>query len=241
MIFSVRVFALILAGGEGKRFRDSLPKQFVEILGKTVLERSIIPFEESDFVDEIFVVVNPAYLGFGKKILGEKKCFRKIRNIVEGGETRQQSVRKGLSCIEGKEGLVLIHDAVRPFISREKIEAVIKELERYNAVSLAFPVKETIGVVSGEMLLTDIPERNKLFSLQTPQGFKLSLIREAHMLALKEGFNKATDDCSLIKRYFPKEPVRLVLGDERNIKITYPIDLKIAEVILRFGGGGLEK
>lgn len=240
MIFSVRVFALILAGGEGKRFRDSLPKQFVEILGKTVLERSIIPFEETGFVDEIFVVVNPSYLSLGKKILGGKN-FRKIRSIVEGGKTRQESVRRGLSCMEGKEGVVLIHDAVRPFISPEKIEAVIRELDRYNAVSLAFPVKETIGVVSGEMLLTDIPERSKLFSLQTPQGFKLSLIREAHIRALKEGFNKATDDCSLIRKYFPKEPVRLILGDERNIKITYPIDLKIAEVILRFEEGGLEK
>ncbi len=240
MIFSVRVFALILAGGEGKRFRDSLPKQFVEILGKTVLERSIIPFEETGFVDEIFVVVNPSYLSLGKKILGGKN-FRKIRSIVEGGKTRQESVRRGLSCMEGKEGVVLIHDAVRPFISPEKIEAVIRELDRYNAVSLAFPVKETIGVVSGEMLLTDIPERSKLFSLQTPQGFKLSLIREAHIRALKEGFNKATDDCSLIRKYFPKEPVRLILGDERNIKITYPIDLKIAEVILRFKEGGLEK
>ncbi len=236
----MRVFALILAGGEGKRFRDSLPKQFVEILGKTVLERSIIPFEETGFVDEIFVVVNPSYLSLGKKILGGKN-FRKIRSIVEGGKTRQESVRRGLSCMEGKEGVVLIHDAVRPFISPEKIEAVIRELDRYNAVSLAFPVKETIGVVSGEMLLTDIPERSKLFSLQTPQGFKLSLIREAHIRALKEGFNKATDDCSLIRKYFPKEPVRLILGDERNIKITYPIDLKIAEVILRFKEGGLEK
>ncbi len=236
----MRVFALILAGGEGKRFRDSLPKQFVEILGKTVLERSIIPFEETGFVDEIFVVVNPSYLSLGKKILGGKN-FRKIRSIVEGGKTRQESVRRGLSCMEGKEGVVLIHDAVRPFISPEKIEAVIRELDRYNAVSLAFPVKETIGVVSGEMLLTDIPERSKLFSLQTPQGFKLSLIREAHIRALKEGFNKATDDCSLIRKYFPKEPVRLILGDERNIKITYPIDLKIAEVILRFEEGGLEK
>ena len=176
----MRVFAVIVAGGEGRRFGSPLPKQFARIFGKTLLEMSVIPFERSDRVDEIIVVVNSSYLELGRRVL---MSFKKVMRIVGGGKTRQESVRKGLESINEDEGKVLIHDAVRPFISTIKIEEVIDLLNDYNAVSLALPVKETIGIAGEGGVLIDIPDRKKLFSLQTPQGFKLFLIRCAHAKA----------------------------------------------------------
>lgn len=229
-MLSKKVYALILAGGEGKRFGNSLPKQFLKLGDKSLLEWAIEPFELTAYVDEIVLVVNERYLSFAENLLRIRK-YSKLQKVIVGGKTRQESSRFGIKSVDDKDGLVLIHDAARPFVFVEDIERLVSELESFRAVTLAIPVKETVAFAE-DFIVEDIPSREKLFVVQTPQGFHLPLIREAHNRALKEGFSDAPDDCSLILRYFKWEKIKLLLGRPWNIKITYPHDLKLAEILL---------
>ncbi|MDK2871706.1 MAG: ribitol-5-phosphate 2-dehydrogenase / D-ribitol-5-phosphate cytidylyltransferase [bacterium] len=235
-----KVHALILAGGEGKRLGSEIPKQFLKLKDRTILEWAIMPFEKSENVDEIVVVVNKRFLDFAKELLGIKK-YRKLKSITCGGKTRQESSKLGLDTISEEDGIVLIHDAVRPFVFKEDIENLLSALRVFKAVTLSTPVKETVALVSEResFVVEDIPPRERLFTINTPQGFYISLIKEAHRRAVDDGFFDAPDDCSLILKYFKEEKVHLIPGTPINVKITYPIDLKIAEVLLSekaFGG-----
>lgn len=225
-----KVYALILAGGEGARFGSSFPKQFFKLGDKSLLEWAIEPFEFSNSVDEVILVANEKYLSFVRDLLKARE-FKKLNKLIAGGKTRQESSRLGVESIDDEDGLVLIHDAARPFVFLEDVERLIAELKSFKAVTLAIPVKET-SAFAEDLIIEDIPCRDKLFVVQTPQGFHLSLIREAHSKALEEGFNEASDDCSLILRYFKGERIKLLMGRQYNIKITYPLDLKLAEILL---------
>lgn len=222
--------AIILASGTGERLGLDIPKQFYKINNKTLLEYSIEAFEFHNEISSIIVVANPKYIDVTQEIAFK---YSKIRNIVKGGTTRQKSAYNGLNALSGKWiDNVLIHDAVRPFVSSNIIDNCISALNQYEAVNVAVPVTDTIIEIDENQILKNVPERKYIRRCQTPQCFRYSVIKEAHELAMNENYNTATDDCTLVMRY-DLAPVFVIEGEEKNIKITYPSDLKLAQDILK--------
>lgn len=224
----MKTIAIILSSGTGSRSGLSIPKQFLEIQGKTVLEYSVEAFEKNDKVDEIIVVSNPDYLEDTKKLL-EK--FRKIKRILAGGKTRQESSSIGVLAVEDDKAKVLIHDAVRPFVTQKIIDDCIEALNDHKAVEVAIESADTIVEIDGNNCVKSIPQRKTLRRVQTPQCFDLDLIKKAHELASKRDDLSFTDDCGLVYE-FGLAPVKLIEGSDLNIKITYPMDVKLAETFL---------
>ena len=221
-------YAVILASGSGSRCGKEVPKQFLKIADKTVLEHTIEAFENCCHIDGIILVINPDYKELAISII-DTKNYTKIIKIVDGGETRKDSSFNGVFSIEEEEANVLIHDCARPLVSSRIIEECVKALEKYSAVGVAIPVTDTIVEVSNG-IIQNIPERKNLMCIQTPQCFKLSLIKKAHTLSQADA--NFTDDCGLIVKNNLAE-VFIVNGDSENIKITYPNDICIAEKILQ--------
>jgi len=225
-----RVYAVILASGKGERLGYSIPKQFLEIGGRSIVERSIDAFENNRNVDHIIIVINPEYRNLMEKILAENR-FEKIISLLDGGKSRRESSAIGISLVAEKNAKLLIHDAVRPFVSDIIINSSIEALESWDAVNVAVPVTDTIIVANSDGCIEDVPDRSSLMKAQTPQGFNAETIKKAHELAEKEALSTATDDAGLIIRYNLSK-VFIVEGEEKNIKITYPEDIKKAEALL---------
>lgn len=221
-----RVIAIIVAAGRGKRLGSSLPKQFLKVRGRTILEMSVEAFEQNKYVDEIFVAANADYCE-----LTEKLCrgFSKLKKIVAGGAERQDSVRAALDCLRGENGIVLVHDAARPFVSEAVINAVIEGTADFGAAIPTAPAKDTIRQVDGTGSRT--LQRETLACVQTPQGFRISLIKHAFEKAQAEGF-LGTDDASLVERMGIN--ISMVQGEDANRKITTREDL---ETEMRIGTG----
>ncbi|MCP5103909.1 MAG: 2-C-methyl-D-erythritol 4-phosphate cytidylyltransferase [bacterium] len=222
---------LILAGGSGSRIDIELPKQFFSLGGKTILRRTIEKFETHPLIHHIFIVTNGEYINKTEEIVRESG-FQKVVKIVKGGAVRQDSSRIGVMAAQsGGYENVLIHDAARPFIPRQIIDDIVEKLETYSAVNVAVPSPDTVIEIDDHNLIKSVPDRNYLRRVQTPQAFKLDLITKAHRLAPEHKITAATDDCSLILK-LDLAPVYVVEGSPLNIKITYPIDLQMAEKIL---------
>lgn len=221
-----RVIAIIVAAGRGKRLGSSLPKQFLKVRGRTILEMSVEAFEQNKYVDEIFVAANADYCE-----LTEKLCrgFSKLKKIVAGGAERQDSVRAALDCLRGENGIVLVHDAARPFVSEAVINAVIEGTADFGAAIPTVPAKDTIRQVDGTGSRT--LQRETLACVQTPQGFRISLLKHAFEKAQAEGF-LGTDDASLVERMGIN--ISMVQGEDANRKITTREDL---ETEMRIGTG----
>ncbi|MEM3615529.1 MAG: 2-C-methyl-D-erythritol 4-phosphate cytidylyltransferase [Nitrososphaerales archaeon] len=226
-----KTLVIILAGGRGERFKDEFPKQFVKLAGKPIICHTIEKFEKHPLIDEIYLIVPEKFYYYTLELL-KVKGYEKVTKILIGGKTRQESSRIGVfAASENKIENVLIHDAVRPFVSEEIITNVIKALEKYKAVDVAIPVTDTVIEVK-DRIIVDIPRRDILYRGQTPQGFKLEIIKKAHELASRDNITNASDDCSLVLRYNLAE-IYMVDGSEYNIKITYPLDLNIADKIFQ--------
>jgi 2-C-methyl-D-erythritol 4-phosphate cytidylyltransferase len=220
-------YAIILASGSGSRFGSNIPKQFTKIHEKTLLEYCIEPFEQTEEIDKIIIVVTPEYKTFAKEIIS-KNNYKKIVNILSGGEIRKDSSYIGINSIKENEANVLIHDCARALISPKIIKECIKGLKEYNAVDVAIPVTDTI-LETTDGIIESIPDRTNLMASQTPQGFKLSLIKKAHELSKND--TNFTDDCGLVIKYGLAK-IKIIKGDKENFKITYPQDFYIAENIL---------
>lgn len=221
-------YAIILASGVGSRYGHELPKQFAKVAGKTVLEHTIDVFQRSDKIDSIFVVITPEYRHLGEQIL-LKNNYTKVSKLLNGGSTRKDSSGIGIAAITEPEANVLIHDCARPFLSQRIIDECVAALDKYNAVDVAIPATDTI-IEAQDSIITNIPERAKLMCGQTPQCFKLSVIRQAHEMAKNE--QNFTDDCGLVLKYNLSN-VHIVKGDVDNIKITYPGDIFMADKIFQ--------
>ncbi len=223
--------AVILSAGLGLRFKKNghQPlKQLAKIAGKTLLEHVLEKFEKNKKIDEIILVVNQTSKNLQEKIV-KKGHFKKVKKIVLGGETRQESSKNGVFACNFKEtSKILIHDANRPFISQKIIFKVLKALDTYQAVTVATPLVETLLKVNKKNFVLEIPPRSQFWCEQTPQGFQAQIIRKAHQLAAKNKFNQATDDCSLVKKYCLAD-ILVIEGEKENIKITYPLDLYLAK------------
>ncbi len=217
-------YAIILASGSGSRYGDEIPKQFVKIAGKTILEHTIEIFEKAEKIDEIIVVITPQYMDLAQNII-EKNNYKKIAQLLKGGAFRKDSSYIGISAIKDNEANVLIHDCARPFLTQEIINSCIEALKTHSAIDVAIPATDTIIKVENETI-SSIPKRSELMCGQTPQCFRLSLIKRAHELAKND--NNFTDDCGLIVKY-DLAPVYVVEGSSQNIKVTYKSDIYIAD------------
>jgi len=215
----MKKFALIVAGGSGKRMDNEIPKQFIEISGKPILMQTLIAFLNSD-PDFNFIVVLPENQIQNWKLLCQKYSFDTKHSVVAGGPTRFHSVKNGLKKING-EGVVFIHDGVRPLVSAETIGNCYKTaVEKGNALPVIAPAESIRRIVNGTNKAVD---RANYFLVQTPQTFKVSLIKKAFN---QDYSPKFTDDASVLENTGQK--IHLVEGNRSNIKITYPVDLLIA-------------
>ena len=236
-----RTTAVILAGGTGQRVGLSIPKQLLKIAGKAVIEHTLAIFEQSDAIDDIIVLMAPGYVPDVEKIVA-KAGFRKVTQVMEGGETRNDTTERAISALgeelePGQDRNVLFHDAVRPLISQRVIADCAEALTRYQAVDVAIPSADTIIVTrthgdDGEFI-TDVPDRSRLRRGQTPQAFRLSTIRRAYEVAGDDPNFQATDDCSVVLKYLPDVPIYVVPGDEHNLKVTTPVDVFIADKLFQ--------
>ena len=228
--------AVLLAGGSGRRMGGPEPKQFIEVAGRSILEHSIRAFHQHDGIDEIVIVAHADYLDRIQQIAAP---YPKVRHIVPGGKERYDSTLAALriyaeasnSAADG-EPCLLIHDAVRPLVSQRIITDCLAALRQYSAVDVAIPCTDTIVEVNAEGHICHITPRAMLRNVQTPQCFRLSVIARAYELGLQDPDFITTDDCGVVHRYLPAEPIYVVDGDATNIKVTYPADLILAEKIL---------
>ena len=217
-------YILIVAGGKGIRMKSELPKQFVELNGMPLVIRTIDAFSVDHQIDQITMVIPNGYLSYWKELC-EKHHFSTALNIIEGGPQRYHSVKRGLSMVPGN-ALVAIHDAVRPFVSKELIKKGFDIAAKKGNAIPVLAVSESIREVSGS--LSKAVNRDQYKSVQTPQFFHASLIKNAYQQPFNEWF---TDDATVLE--LSGQQVYLFDGDPSNIKITTPEDLLIAEAILR--------
>jgi ribitol-5-phosphate 2-dehydrogenase (NADP+) / D-ribitol-5-phosphate cytidylyltransferase len=227
----MKTYAIILAGGSGIRFGSEIPKQFVKIAGKLIIEHTIEVFEKHPLIDGIIIVTNPEYYTRLEEIV-QNNAYHKIKKILNGGEYRQESSKIGVFACDDDVNKVLIHDAVRPFVSEGIISNIISLLDTYPSIDVAIPASDTIIKINKEKFIEEIPDRKYLYRGQTPQGFALKLIKKAHELALNDKFDQSPDDCSLILKYNLSK-IFVIEDSEFNIKITYPLDIHIADKIFQ--------
>lgn len=216
--------AVIVAAGNASRM-GGIDKVMAQLDGEPMICRTVRAFQTAPAIQEIVIVTREDLV---EPITALCKDFDKVTTVTVGGSSRQESVEKGLAALSKKVKLAAIQDGARPLISLDVIERTVRAAHSYGAAAPGIPVKDTIKVVQGG-LVADTPDRSKLQAVQTPQVFDYDLICAALHKA-KEDKAELTDDCSAVERL--KMSVFMVEGDERNIKVTTPMDLKIAEMLL---------
>lgn len=215
--------ALLLMGGEGHRFGSETPKQFLNLSGKKVYLHTLAAFLEFDEFEEILLICHPDWV----QRVREDVSSPRVR-VIEGGYSRQDSSYRGLLACGKETKFVVIHDAVRPFISKEIIRQNINALKKHNAVDTCIPSDDTVVHSLSFDTITSIPKRSLYLRGQTPQSFAYPLILEAHEKATDQ---LSSDDCSLVLNL--GEPVHIVPGSPDNIKLTNELDLFLAEQLMR--------
>lgn len=222
--------AIVLAAGSGKRMNSKVHKQYLIIQDRPVLYYSLKAFENSA-VDEIVLVVGKGEEEFCRKEIVDKYGISKVKAIVEGGKERYHSVFEGLKQTSDAD-YVLIHDGARPFVNQDIIRRCMQEVQKYQACVVGMPVKDTIKIADEECYAKQTPDRKNVWMIQTPQTFSYALIYEAYEEMLKTEDTAITDDAMVLERIKGKKS-KLIEGSYRNIKITTPEDLLIADVYLQ--------
>ncbi len=219
------VTAIVVAAGKGTRMGADIPKQYMNIAGKTILDTTLYKFEKSNEVDEIILIVNKEELEYVTAEVAVN--YEKITIVKAGGSTRTESVFEGIKAVSGKCGIVLIHDGVRPFISYNLISSCVEGAYIFDACIPVTDVVDTIKEVSEDGTVKSTLDRAVLKAVQTPQAFNYELIKDCYIRAVTED-TIFTDDASIVEFYGHK--VKIIDGLARNIKITTPLDLRIAEI-----------
>lgn len=222
--------AIVLAAGSGKRMNSKVHKQYLIIQDRPVLYYSLKAFEDSA-VDEIVLVVGKGEEKFCRKEIVDKYGISKVKAIVEGGKERYHSVFEGLKQTSDAD-YVLIHDGARPFVNQDIIRRCMQEVQKYQACVVGMPVKDTIKIADEEGYAKQTPDRKNVWMIQTPQTFSYALIYEAYEEMLKTEDTAITDDAMVLERIKGKKS-KVIEGSYRNIKITTPEDLLIANVYLQ--------
>ncbi len=224
--------AVIVAGGRGVRMASAIRKQYLILGDRPILAHTIQPFYTAAAIERIVLVVPASDTEDCRRRIVQSYGFSDKVTMAEGGPDRQASVYNGLLAAErpgGDDHPVLIHDGVRPFVTDREIGACLDEVARSGACILATPATETLKRAGADHRIQETVSRRGIWMAQTPQAFAFRLIREAHERARGEGVS-GTDDASLVERM--GHPVTIVFGTRRNIKITAPDDLWMAEAIL---------
>lgn len=229
------IFAVILAGGTGSRMGSTdMPKQFLEIKGKPILNHTVEKFLPNPKFEKIIVLSPKAWLGHTKEIIRKYTGKSDKIVVIEGGSTRNETIMNAIRYIDGQYGLdddtvIVTHDSVRPFLTHRIIEENIAAAQQYGACDTVIPATDTIVEGNGTAI-TAIPDRRKMYQGQTPQSFKAKLLRDAYDSLSAEEKDILTDAAKIL--VMKSKEVRLVQGETFNIKITYPYDLKIARSLL---------
>ena len=225
-----QVIAIIPAAGIGVRMRSDQAKQFIDLRGKPILAVTLSHFQKCSLVDKIVVVVSEDDVDYCNREIVDRYQQSKVCKVVAGGKRRQDSVRKGLESVGDFCKWVLIHDGVRPLVTAGLIEKVIKAAKKFRAVITGLPVKETVKELDDQGMVLQSVHRSHLWLIQTPQIFQFEDINLAHQKAIQDGWEEATDDAFLIEKM--GIPVKIIEGEENNIKITTPRDLDIARFLM---------
>lgn len=205
----------------------NIPKQFLPLGGRMVIERTIDAFDCHPLIDSIVVVIHPDHIDEMRSIV-ERNSWTKVEHVVPGGKERYHSSIAAIDCCSAchPDDHLLIHDAARPMITHEVITDTIQALSLHDAVAVGVPSVDTIWQIDpSSRNIVSVPVRSTLFMAQTPQAFRLKIIREAYLIARQDPHLSATDDCGIVMRYLPSLPIHIVEGDPSNIKITYPQDI----------------
>lgn len=221
--------SIICAAGMSTRMNTKVSKQLIPLRGKPIIVYTLLAFEEATLVDEVVLVVNKGVMGYYKRNIIERYGIKKVKRIVAGGVTRQESVYNGLQRVSDQTKIVAIHDGARPLVTPELIDRSIQSLGDKSGLVVSIPVQDTIKIVGRDQVIKETPDRRRIWAAQTPQVFPLEVIRKAHEIARADGF-VGTDDGSLVERLGLE--VSVMLGSKENIKITTPLDLTMAEVIM---------
>ncbi|HOO52353.1 MAG TPA: 2-C-methyl-D-erythritol 4-phosphate cytidylyltransferase [Alphaproteobacteria bacterium] len=227
--------AIVLAGGKGKRMKADTAKQYLLLSGKPILYYSLKVFEDS-FVDEVVLVAGKGEIPYCRTEIVNKYGLSKVSKIVEGGRERYHSVAAGLLAIEACD-YVFIHDGARPFITEEILKCAYEAVDVYQAAVVAVPAKDTVKIADEDCFAKETPNRSRVWLMQTPQVFSFFSIKAAYEKLLDKEQElldtgiQITDD-AMVMETFGQHRIKFVEGSYRNMKITTPEDLKIAEVLL---------
>lgn len=224
--------AVILAGGSGSRFGADMPKQFLTVAGKMIIEHTLDAFERHPQIDEIAIVSRADFVEEMCEMV-KKDGYAKVSHVLTGGKERYHSSLAAIDAFRDDEDRLLIHDCVRPLVSERIISDCIAALDDYEAVDVAVATTDTIIELDEEGKIARIPQRRLLRNVQTPQCFRRGTIARAFELALKDEAFFPTDDCSIVHRYLPSVAIKVVEGDTTNIKVTYKEDLEFVERMIK--------
>lgn len=222
--------ALVVAGGSGQRMYGPVRKQYLPVADEPILIRTLRVFDGCGVIRRIILVVPPDDVEYCDHQYLSRVDFKKPIRVVPGGAERQASVYQGLLALAEEDEWVVIHDAVRPFISEAQIEACVSGAVEFGACIVAIPVQDTVKEVDADRRIVQTISRQGLWLAQTPQAFSVPVILNAHERAIREGIT-GTDDASLLERL--GVGVQVIAGSRRNIKITTPEDLELAEALTR--------
>lgn len=220
---------LIPAAGTGKRMGGDRNKLLLPLLGRPLLAWTLLAAEASQEISWVGIMGQPADFTDFRAIIGDLVLKNPV-TLIEGGKTRQESVYNGLRSLPANAERVLIHDGARCLITPELFTRCAVAIEQCQGLIAAIPVKDTIKVVNAAGFIEDTPDRSRLWAAQTPQGFEVALLKQCHEKGRELGW-EVTDDAALLEKC--QLPVQIVLGEETNLKVTTPVDLAIAEFILK--------
>ena len=229
MLVDEWVAAVVPAGGRGVRMGSRTPKQFLQLAGVPLLVHSLRVLEASQTIGEIILVVPETDVTACQKELVPAFGFSKISQVISGGTRRQDSVWNGLQAVDGRTDVVVVHDAVRPFVTEAMVQVVVDRARVQGAALVGIPLRDTIKRVGTDGMIEATLDRQRLWSAQTPQAFKIELLREAHQSGQRDNVD-VTDDAGLVERL--GHPVSIVTGTADNVKMTRPEDLWIGEAIV---------
>ncbi|MDY6791021.1 MAG: 2-C-methyl-D-erythritol 4-phosphate cytidylyltransferase [Thermodesulfobacteriota bacterium] len=224
------VSAVIVAAGKGIRMNDTVRKQYLQLAGRPVLSHPLAVFDECRSISKIFIVVPQEDFAYCRKMI--VPMFNHKINLVAGGKERQDSVYNGLLAVGENNGIVIIHDGVRPFVNKEMLESCVKGAKKHGACIIGVPVNETLKKINSFGNIEKTIPRKNIWIAQTPQAFRYEIIMKAHENARVKGY-EGTDDAFLVEKMGTQ--IKIITGSKKNIKLTTREDLKLAEMMLQAG------
>jgi len=233
----MKTSVVIVAAGMGRRMGADTTKQLVEIGGKPILWHTLLAFQELDPIDDIIVVVRDEEMAFIKEHIIKAGKISKVSNVVAGGVERSDSVANGVGAV-GDSQIIMIHDGARPFIEEKAICRLLDAMEQWDAAVLGVPAKDTIKQVDGQGIVKNTLLRSELWQVQTPQCFKAEVLKKA--IKAKEQIESIIYDDAMLVEKGTGSRVKMVMGTDKNIKITTPFDLVIGEGIYNLNKGVLD-